>query len=121
MKRNLYIGSVLLIILLLLETIIIKTILKYEFSVNAIELSLKKIYGYSLFNRHKKIFLTTSILGFICIVSASILYYLLKITLFRNVITGGIMIVVMEVEIIISYVNKLERFNVQKILKGGQI
>lgn len=120
-QKNLYIGIVLFLLVMLLETIIINTILKFEFSINSIELSLKKINGYSLYNRHRKIILITGILGLLSLIIATIISYVLKLSSVIDVATGGGLIIISEMFIIIMYVNKLERFNIQKILKGGQV
>lgn len=58
-KRSMYIGVILLLFFCILEIIIIRTILYYEYQIKSTELLLMKISGNSFFERYKKILLIT--------------------------------------------------------------
>lgn len=118
-KRNMFIGIVLFIVLIILESIIIRTIISYEYRVRAIELTLKKIFGYKLFERHKKLLLTTLISGIISLFIATIIFYLIGQTSIY-ILLGGLSILFIEMIILLFYINKTDKINIQKILKGGQ-
>lgn len=118
-KRNMFIGIVLFIVLIILESIIIRTIISYEYRVRAIELTLKKIFGYKLFERHKKILLTTLISGIVSLFIAAIIFYLIGQTSIY-ILLGGLFILFIEMMILLFYINKTDKINIQKILKGGQ-
>ncbi|AOY77592.1 hypothetical protein [Clostridium formicaceticum] len=121
LKRGMIIGIALLGIILLLEGIIINNILSCEYSVNAVELSIKKVVGYGLLGKHKKILITTILFGFIGLTLAVVVSYFLGITSYYFMIAGGLIVILLELVIVVRYVYKLENINVQKILKGGSL
>ncbi|MCQ4638420.1 hypothetical protein NE619_16945 [Anaerovorax odorimutans] len=121
MKRGLLIGIVLVGILLLLEGLLINTVLYYEYYVHAEELSLKKIMGYGLFERNKKIFKLTGICGGISlIIAAAAAWFTETAPISYMVLAGGTMLFV-ELLLVIRHIVRLERVGIQKILKGGSI
>lgn len=120
-KKGIVIGCVLLIILLILEAIIIKTILNYEYSINAVEIALKKIMGYGLFERYKKLFLTTIIFGGIAGKAAFIIGHFLEWSSELYLITGGFSVVLLELCFVFYYIRIAENRSIQSILKGGSV
>lgn len=119
-KRNMLMGSVLLFILLLLEGLILKTILKYEYQLNAKELLLNKIHGNGFFSRHKRISLilfSSWVSLFITIIICKILAF--SATLF--ILIGGALIISLEHLFVMIYSNKLNHINISKIFKGGTL
>ncbi len=122
MKRTLYLNTILTILILFLEFIIITTILRLEYEVNAIELSVKKILGYTVWQKNRKILLITLIPTFLGIIAALILRMFTDTEHYYSyLIYGSLIIVAFEPLIILSYIRKLERASVQKILKGGSL
>lgn len=120
-KRNLYTGVVFLVLMILLEIIVIFQILSYDYKVNAIILAIKKIFGYSLYDRNKKIFILTIIFSLISCISCVILFSIFQLSkLIPYIILGTLIILVIEIIIIIIKIKKQEKQNLIKTLKGGQ-
>jgi putative ABC transport system permease protein len=119
-KRNILIGTVLFAVLILLESIIIRTTIKYEYRVSAMELALKKVLGYRLFERYKKLLFTTWISGIVSLIIAAIVFYAIGQAL-TYLILAGISILLIEMIIMFYYIHKTDQINIQKILKGGNV
>lgn len=119
LKRGMTIGLVLTGIALLLESLLISIILRYEYYVNAEELALKKIFGYRIMERIAKLLKMTIICSSIILILASvILSFLEKSAILYIMLSGGLLIAV-ELLLIFWYARYFDRINVQKILKGG--
>lgn len=117
-KRILYINSIFSFLFLVLEFIIINAIIKLEYRVNAIELSLKKIMGYSIFEKNKKIISMTIITTFLSVIISVIVSIIFETNQFYYLALGGISILFFELVTIIFYITNIESSNIQKILKG---
>lgn len=114
-------SVILLVILLMLETMVIQTVLRYEYSVNATEIILKKIYGENLFQRNKKVIVTTGLFGVLSLTAALVANYYLKLFPVSYIVLGILFIFGIELLLISYYVRKMELTNMQKILKGGSL
>lgn len=121
LKRSMYISVVLSLLILCLEYIVIKYIIKLEYEANAIELSIKKVLGYSLWQKNGKILILTLITSLTSISIACIMGIFFKISETKFIIVGGLLITVLELTAILSSIKKLEKTNIQKILKGGSL
>lgn len=118
MKRNMLMGIVFLFILLLLEGLILKSILKYEYQINAKELLLSKIQGRSFFYRQRKVLII--LLGeWLCLLISIIICLVLDFFATGYVMAGGILVMLLEHIFTFVYSNKLENVNISKIFKGG--
>lgn len=111
----------LLLILLLLEIFIIRTVLKYEYTINATEIILKKIHGENFFQRNKRILFTTFFLGMASLCATIAVNNHFRLFPSAYVIIGVCFILLIELVLIIYYATKLENTNIQKILKGGRL
>ncbi|WP_243122771.1 DUF1430 domain-containing protein [Haloimpatiens lingqiaonensis] len=120
-KRILYINLVFSILVLLLEIIVINWIIKMEYKINAIELSIKKIVGYSILEKNRKIIIMTVITTTMSILTAIILNIIMKTQKAYYLALGGVVILIFEVLIIIFNIQKVENCEIQKILKGGNL
>lgn len=118
MKRNMLMGIVFLLILLALEGLILRSIIKYEYQINAKELLLSKIHGNSFFNRQKKIILILAG-GWISLFIAIIICRVLEFSSTLYVTAGGILILLIELLFVAVYSSKLDHVNISKIFKGG--
>lgn len=114
-------NFVISIIFFIFEFLISIYIVKLEYILNDIELAVKKVSGYSVWSRMKKIFCITALCNicsailivFICKKSGSeLLWY----TLSANMITFAL-----EIFVIVFKTIKYERTNIHKILKGGSL
>ncbi|WP_141903960.1 DUF1430 domain-containing protein [Lysinibacillus sp. Y5S-8] len=118
-KKGILIGIVLLIILFILEAIIIKTILNYEYSINSVEIAIKKVMGYSLFERYKRLFVTTILFGFLAGISTLIIGHYLDLNSEIYLIVGALSVIVIEICFVFLYIRLTESRSIQSVLKGG--
>lgn len=120
-KRVTFISFILVILLLFLEMILIRSILMLEYEVNAIELSIKKVLGYNIFQKNKKILIITMGVTAVSIIMSVILGGVFNIGEGYYILISGILIFIIEVFTILFYIKKLESVNLNKILKGGNL
>lgn len=120
-KRILYLNVIFTVLILLLEFTIINTIIRMEYEVNAIELSIKKVLGYSLLEKNRKIILITITTTAISIILSIILARIIGFHQIYYLALGGSIIMVSEVLLISFYIRKIERSKIPKILKGGNV
>lgn len=116
-QRLLILGVGVLILLLLLESIITSTILHYEYQINAIEIVVKKILGYSFFHRYKNMILITLLGDLIGITLSALLFFNNKSLNFS--LWGVIILCSFEVVILVKRTLHFESQQINKILKGG--
>ena len=120
-EKMMGIFLVLFLVLFFLETALISTVIRLDYSVNAKELAIKKVLGYSLLDKNKKIFAITigvMILGMIVAVVISSVY---KIADPFTVAVGCGILSAAEIIIIIWNIVKTEKAQLVKILKGGSL
>ncbi|WP_413405573.1 DUF1430 domain-containing protein [Paenibacillus amylolyticus] len=117
-KRLMYMNIIFTLLILALELIMIISIVKLEYQVNAIELSLKKVFGYTLFQKNKKIYLMTIITNSLTLLLAILVSFLASIGNPVHIAVGGCLIFLTEILVISYYVAKIERLNIQRVLKG---
>lgn len=119
--RIVLLNSIISIFLLLLEMVIIVTIIKLEYMVNAKELSIKKILGYSVFSKNQTIFLLNLFGAIISIVTMIIVSLMFGVTKVSIVLLVGATLTAIEAGLIIFNILKLEKTSIPKILKGGSL
>ncbi|MDR1329286.1 MAG: hypothetical protein LBK23_06765 [Oscillospiraceae bacterium] len=120
-KRTILIATVLTALVLALEAIVIRTILRFEYSVYSTELALKKVLGHTFFSRHRRIILTTAILGGASLAGALALGAALGSSSLANIAVGGIILLALEFAFISWNAARIERRNIQRILKGEAV
>jgi len=120
-KRALYINLVFSVLVLLLEIIIINSIIILEYKVNAIELSIKKVLGYSILQKNRKIIMMTVITTISSTLIAIIVNIIMKTQIGHYLALGGLIILILELSVITFNINRIEKSKIQKILKGGNL
>src|SRR5690625_3832083 len=120
-KRRIIISSVLLSLVLILELIIINLILRLEYEINSIELSIKKIFGYSTWEKNKRIIFITLSATVMSIILSLIVHYIFAISQASYLLYGGVIILIMELVFIFVNIAKIEKSKIQNILKGGTL
>jgi hypothetical protein len=121
LKRTLLINSVITLILIALEILTISTVIKLEYNVNAVEIALKKILGYNLFHRFKKIYLMEIILGIASVTASLILNILLDFGQAKFILLGCVIFIVCDLTVMTIKIMRLDKENINKILKGGAL
>lgn len=121
MMRIVLLNTVISIFFLLLELAMISTVVKLEYSVNAVELSIKKILGFSLYQRNRVLFLLNTFSAFIGIITVIIASLMLRFSKWYIVLIVGIILIMLECFVLTYNAAKLEQTNIPKILKGGSL
>ncbi len=120
-KRILYINLIFSTLVLLLELIIINSIIRLEYKINAIELSIKKVIGYSILEKNKKIIIMVVITTILSTLISVIVSLIMKFEYAYYLAFGGVIILILELFVIMFYINKVETSEILKILKGGNL
>lgn len=106
-------------VVLLLDIMIILAVIRLEFRQNAMRISLMKILGYSLFERHKMLLLVVMIENIVVLIGM-LIYSLMSVKISIWVcISISALISIIEFMIIILNIIHVEKSSVQKALKGG--
>jgi len=116
--RNMKLVVILSIFLLALEIALISFIIKLEYQFNAMELALKKVLGYSLFARNKRLIHITLVVFLVSVILAFLLRGLLGIAEGADLIWGGLILLALELGYIAKKAGAMEKANVPAILKG---
>jgi len=117
MKRNMVMGIVFFAILLMLEGLILRSIIKYEYQIHAKELLLSKIQGDGFFYRHRNM-LGLTLGGWGSLFVVILICFMVGITSVLYVAIGGICVMLTEYLFMAVYSHRLENINISKIFKG---
>lgn len=120
-NRELWIVSIVSIMLIMLQAGIIIIILKLEYQIKSSEYCIKCILGYSSFEINRYIYIHT-------IINYTLINTVL-LSFFKQIILSNLMLyIVLQISIFIfelfvtaSYSNKINNVNINKILKGGKL
>lgn len=114
--------GLLAIVFFVMEAVLIQTVVRLEYSIRAKELAVKKILGYSILEKNKKILLTTlSVIavGFLGAVAACIALHITVAIVF--LLLGGLLLSLLEVCVVVHNIVRTEKTEVVKILKGDSL
>lgn len=121
LMRIVLLNTVISAFLLLLEMVIVVTIIKLEYMIHAKVLALKKIFGYSIFNKNRIFFLLNFAAAGIAVVTMFIFSVMFGLTEIPMVLCAGAGLTAIETVFIVWHILKLERTSIPKILKGGSL
>lgn len=119
LRQGISFCSSVAVFILFLHIILTVTIVIMEYKNNAMELSLKKILGYSLLRRNLKIILFTVFSNGIVIITAAVIGIRFEKYTIKGALEVGIVIFAIELGIEILNIIKIEKENLLKTLKGG--
>ena len=118
MLRSMYINIILSILIILLEILMIGVIIRIEYQVNSIEIFLKKILGYTVWEIHKKIICMAIINALIAALTGIILGGTIEIDFFKYLIMAGIIILLINLILVLYNARNIEAKNINQVLKG---
>lgn len=118
-KSLMLLNVVITIFMMMFELMMIVTIIKAEFMSNSIEMSLKKVFGYSLLKRNRSIFFLYTFGVFIGAFITTVAALLLQLPVVNIIIAVCCAILITEYLVMTYYIHKVEKIGVAKILKGG--
>ncbi len=118
-QRTILFGLTAFAILLVMEFIIIKTLLKYEGMLHSMELAVKTVSGYSVFLKYRKMFLLTVIILAVSAAAAMIAAAVLHMESIGYLLTAYAAIGAVDVTATLRNIKILEKTSIQKALKGS--
>lgn len=120
-KRNMTAGIVFSALILAINLVILKSMVFYDYKINAVELTLKKLFGYGALGRNWRPVLLSVISAVSAIlISSLVLHFLGRDGIFYNVVGGGAILLV-DLACLLSYMRKMNRVSMNRILKGGSL
>ncbi|WP_214771592.1 MULTISPECIES: DUF1430 domain-containing protein [unclassified Exiguobacterium] len=120
-KRLMNMNLIFVILILSLELLVIWTVLRLEYQVNAIELSVQKVMGYSIWQKNRRLIVSTMGITLVSTLAVALTAYILEFSSPGLLLAGGGSLLVAEGVLLIWLIRKIERANVQRILKGGNL
>lgn len=117
--RIVALNTIISIFMILLELVIVTTIIRMEYIVNAKEYTVKKILGYSVWQKNKMLFLLNLFSAGIGLFSTVCLSLMFDITAWYFNVIATLLFIGIELVLMICYSRKTENSSVQKVLKGG--
>ena len=121
MERSLAANVFLSAFAIILNILISLTILKFEYEVNAKELAIKKVLGYSSFSKLKLLYMISVIVGIISMTVSAIVIYKLQIGSTILAVISCLVFMAFEIAFITRSVGRKESKQICKILKGGSL
>lgn len=120
-RRTLYLNSILAILVLLLNVMINTVIIRMEFQVNAVELTVKKLSGFRNFESLRSMYLLTFAAMIVGFAASFILLYMQqkKLDVLMFCVIGFFL--VSELLILHRTFRRYEKNNMSIILKGGRL
>ena len=120
-RRNITAGIVFSALILAINLVILKSMVFYDYKINAVELTLKKLFGYGALGRNWRPVLLSVISAVSAIlISSLVLHFLGRDGIFYNVVGGGVILLV-DLACLLSYMRKMNRVSMNRILKGGSL
>lgn len=120
-KRGITFLSSLCSIMVILQLMLIVSINKMEYRFNAMELALKKVLGYGILRKNRRIIFGTILFYIPVIGIIGLVGFVTGIFPPLNSVIIGIMMMFMELLVILVNIIKIENCSVHKILKGGSL
>lgn len=105
-------------IMLIIQIFLITTINAMEYQRNAMELTIKKLLGYGVAERHKKIFINIAVYYVSAIIISGVAGYIMGGLRIGTCIGVGIFMMLLDISAALINILKLENRNINKILKG---
>lgn len=118
-NRSLLIALILTALIIILELQVSSLTLRMAYEIKAQELTIKKVMGYSIFDRFKPFFLIIILLCGISLIGSILFLNIFKMDIISYLIWGSLIVLVLDISILIYWINKNDNIQIQKILKGG--
>lgn len=121
LRKTVYISLILTALISALNTVITIIFLKIYLNVNSVETALKKVTGYSVFERYSLLFIGIVIIEVLGLIGAGVASIVLKLNSIPFIIAGGMIFIAMDLLVITLIIKHTENERVSKILKGGSL
>jgi hypothetical protein len=119
--RTVFLNSILSAFLLLLSLLLISVIVKIEYLINAKEIALKKILGYSIFRRNMGIILLNAFAVWIAFITGFIFSNMYSVFRTSTLCRVSLCVFVIDTILIMGNMSAAENKNTAHVLKGGSL
>lgn len=120
MVRNIKLLSAVSAFILILEILMIRFLVRFEYTVNGMEIAIKKTLGYSLLARVRRLVLTSTLLIAVSTLAAMLLCHFLRFGNVFYVLLCGCLLLLLELGIIGYECIRMDRLQVSSLLKGAR-
>lgn len=104
---------------LILQMVLIVSIVSMEYRFRAMELAVKKILGYSMWKKNKRLIFSSVFSNLITVPVLAVIGNITGMYKISSCVRIGICILLLELVVIVINIFRVESKNIQKILKGG--
>ena len=105
-------------LVLFMDVFLMYSVLKVEYETDSIEIAVKKINGYSVLQKNRKIILTSLISVISAVICSSLYSFHSNGSLLLFSLLSGIAILLSDMVMLFIFVKKIETRNIPLILKG---
>ncbi len=120
-KNYMFLNIGMALISLLLETLLIVTIVKFEYITKARELAIKTTLGYSKLSKYRSIW-ALCLCSFVIGLSGTLLVSKLAMPVESQYVFWGTLICsIIDITVNVYYINKVEQDHLLKLIKGGTL
>lgn len=120
-NRYSIVAAVCLAVIMAVELLLVGTLVRLEYTVNAKKMAIKKVLGYSLIQRNRPMILGTAAIYAAVTAAVSAVNGFLELTDPAFVLLGCLMCVTVELLFTVRYIIRTERVKTVKVLKGGAL
>lgn len=120
-ERNLKLMCAISVFIAVLEALTIVFTIRLEYTVNGVEMAIKKTLGYGVLERAGRIVLMPFIIIPVCTAGAAVFVRVFSYGNYLYVIACGAAILIAETVFVISQCKRLDRIKTAQILKGAKI
>ncbi len=118
-NRSLLIAIILTILLLILEFQMTALILRIAYETKAKELTIKKVLGYSLFERYRTFFILSGILCGFALLLSTVFFLITGMGIIQYMIYGSLIVGAVDLLVLIHLTQKYDHLEIQRVIKGG--
>ena len=118
-KAGLYAMLLISVLMLVLEIILVFRIVDLEYTVNSIELCLKKTLGYGLWQRNLDAIIFMAAVNLLCVVMAVLMIG--SLVDWHFVVFAAGIILFIDITALLWSIHRVERARISEILKGGAL
>lgn len=115
------VSLILLILMIIYYILIIALLIRFEYDLKAKELALKKVLGYSILRKNKKMFIQSFVVFIIILVTETIFAFVTKSISIPVVILQCTILFMLDISLLAVNIKKIEKKQLVKILKGGAL
>ncbi len=120
-SRTVMLSIVMIALQLCIDLSMISVLIRFEYSAHAVELSLKKLMGYSVFSKNKSLIFLNLYAAAIGVMTAVLIFYLLGLPYKKLAVVTGFGVLLAESLLLLWRLHRFEKTKVIQILKGGAL